>query len=529
MSLERAVSVPRIYEEERISERDIDSYYKTALVDHGYSHLIPLLNPLNESELLETTRECVKSPGKHPPEVLAHYRIGMKVVPPENMFSLCGTGAHAKGTIIVPTLIGKGIAGLSVEFSSLSFFLIDGAAFEATRAKPQEKQRQISAAAAFNPERVVRGGFGESGGALPPNFDGDLTMVSGWPGIYEAAIAKSLGKGLLAPNHSAKVQVIDSYRRPGFTRVQVTIKVSEELGRQNKALAAKPTNFLQMAFPEDVNGTHSASLRLLHLIMSRGHLPSPVLVVPIKGKNGTLECIKGAALDIYLPKEFQKIAYIQGEKERFLSPLLYEWPELAFPIGSWPEKFEHFLHAFRTWTWGNFYPLVNTPDTCDSPEESSLWFFDNIVYPVSSYPELLTPNSYSRERYLKGFAKSLIESLVNAFNGDPYLAFIRCLPEGETVKEIPAWGMGIFSEEGLFSNMGRYLKNPRRKERLLKAMRYYSNLGKNDGWEMFITSLLAETHYPMFVAELLTPDFYPEKPKEFSETVLRKTDDRLRY
>lgn len=557
----------------------------------GLGTLTHLLDLKHEADFLRKAISWASTQqekeGYHPFINLAP-QVSTRVVSPEDMYGFCGKSTHAKTEYeIVPTPIGKSLVALSDLFPGLFIIEIDGAAADSTRSKPFSALRDITRAASFNPSRVSMGLMGSEGGAPPPDSDIDVLMITQDTALTEEVIAKALKRGPLSPKKGARVDVVRSIRRK-FTRIQINFSIGRKIKLQNPSVPKSLPSVAQLAFAER-SGVYSNMYSLIDFVLSRADLPHPVVVISSKDKRDRISRIFGAEIDFYGIVERARLRFEQAGKHRFLLPLVYVAPYFAFPEKSVPEKMEHFFHAFRTWAWGNYAPIVNHDNLPIASIRKLLrtkefWKTRRLKNQIGELDEEISHEfrfgntqrakdmGYKKELLLIGlsratsplypeeilarakraaewFAENIIEpissspdllgdrdaqvansirllqSLSKAFDGDGLVTLIRCLEKGQSYGKVPAWGMDIFSERGFFPKMGSFLSGNGRKEKLLTL---FEKSARNYGWRVLVDFLLTETNGNLGeTANLLTPCIYPGGPKDLAKVILGKLDSRF--
>lgn len=507
---------------------DTNALYRRALEQAGLNQLIPLLNHETERSFLETLRSlAIRLPEDRWQDFP---EIGLRLKRLSQVPGIHGI----KDNAVVITAIGKRISQVLLEHPNLFFLITDGAAWEALGEKPSAKKREMPPAASYTPWRVIWGVDNRRWGAAPPNLDLDIVILCQEPDIDLESIENWLAKGQLRRG-MACTRVIESKRRTGFTRLEVSSR-----GTYDRRHPRERYTFLQLAFPENCYGLYQPQNLFLYHLLSRPDCPPPIALIP----QTDPEFITAVAIDFFPEREsYQAANFFYEDRARHLDPLVYPLPEFAFPFGSWPERYSHFLHQLRTWAWTDSFPLmeINPPgmtvyhlkealstgnqlEMRELSRRTASWFYERIISPLAQNPELLgsTPQRVSN-------ARALIETLEQAFNGEPLLTFYRCLPPQERLTGSPVWGMGIFSENGLLPNLGKFLKEDNRQFHLLEIIGR-CQLGK--GWYAFTEFLFEETGEDrQKVSSLLTPsllaDLPPTQTRDFFLFLGEKVDPRL--
>lgn len=397
---------------------------------------------------------------------------------------------------------GKILRAIHKRFSQLeigiNFFLTSGSVDEITRDKPSHKRN-----------------------GKDSNFiDNDLVAV-----VHNQNVSEELINSLIRldiPNEKDLESEVKHSCWRHFTIVEI---------RDNGISKA------QIAFPEN-NGFYQPNLTFLEFAMSRRNCPH-ILLIPTNNPEGFV----GALIDFFPErKSYNHVSYRQKDrfgksKRQSLKPIIYHWPTLAFPTLSIAEALYHFLHEFRTWTWGDQLPLADFGKRgkfqwkqllCridyqkrevvkNMSRQLSEWFATEIIYPIARNPSLIIKEAES----LKIVSNRLLTALERGFDGDPSLGLIRSLSRGENPTNLPAYGTGVIDPKGFFPELYEFLHTGDRLGRLIELMAETEAGPAMKGWPTFLNFLYQETGYDIrYLVRLLNPSFcsmeiYPTPVEDF--------------
>ena len=475
-------------------------FYADRLGVAGYENLTPLLDRRVETRALRGLKDCLTQAltemnpssqvNQRIPEEAKQIRerveelmqmhgldhfLETRVIEPEALYGF--NAPYKKGDANLRwdlSDFGKAVLKVTESYTSPSIFLIAGRAREAAGTKsPASQRKEALDIKSYRMSALNNLLKGSTKADAIPDIDFDLLVVSSDINFHLTDLERLFGH-IFKPAEGGWVKVLQSERRPDFSRVEIGIK------RRVKYIS------LGHAFPPGMNGNYDFKNLLLPFLMENfSRADIPILLIPFFHQKENQRMIWGLAVDFFTG--FGDIARHRLEKQSWLEKnfavAFYPFPEISFSLQSPAELLFRLGYVLRTLPWGLKQPIVaesrsnltqeeleemleNETNLRRLSKQTQDFFTNQVIYPLR---KILDQRSfhYTRRQRLK-FGLSLLEDIALGLDGDPVATLLRLLPAGVSFTKsdryffatnINIYGFGIFDENGLFPEIGKRLTN----------------------------------------------------------------------